>query len=415
MQKEALRRIRRQSGTGKANGSPKSTHEDRLLKERTQLEYESDELAATLQAQLRATIKRTDSGTGTVPQNVERMLEKDDRLLDGLEKVLPYLTADDDTIDSKDEVHRLCQALKTYTSAEIRSRIDTAYLDAASAASNHANGVYGRANKMQDQYESLRAELEELCREIDGLSTMAVDSQYRNPIAQASEIAKLDTEVTNSSWAEYMASTLQYLAARLDLISEHSHDQQEHAKAAKAISAILEEVLAMSAKKGTSPEPGSNPRSPVKRAQTGLKPLRLVQANLSDAQDPVSQTLRQLDVRVGDTTDSLTLSQQLLAAANDKEDQLSNLRISSERSMADQIAQSLAGADLNLQRLLDAVFVNSTHGSIHMESKDVRAGTQDLETQTQDLGERMRDIDMDMTTKDVQAKQRRILEQLAKR
>lgn len=366
-----------------------------------------------MEAQLRATMKQTDSNTGNATSNVERILEKDDRLLDGLEKILPYLSSNNKDLDDTEEVQRLCQALKACTSDEIRSRMDVAYLDAAHATSRQANGINGKPNKLQHQRESLNAELDELCREIDGLSTMAVDNQYLHPIMQANEGAKIDSDASNAAWTDYMSSTLQYLTSRLDFVGEHSLDQREHGKAIKAMSSILEEVLAATADKTKEAE--LHPRSPTKQTQRGLKPLRLVQANLSDTQDPASQMLRQLDIRNGDTTNSAALAQQVTEAMKEKEMQLSSLRTSSERSMADQIALSLAAVNTDVQSLMRAIFANSHYGTAHTEGDRVRSTMQALEVETQELGEKMREIDVDNISKALRPKQQKWLEQLKQR
>lgn len=392
--------------TGAGNGSDDSNlqHGGRISRERSQLEYQSNELADTLQAKFRSSIKPSESSSNSIQPNVERVLEKDDRLLDGLEKVLPHLSTGNEDSTDTEETERLCQALKLLTNADIRARMDAAYLDGAHVRASHVNGVHGKASREAQQLASLNAELDELCREIDGLSTMAVENQYRSPIMDAKGAAKANAEVGRASWAEYLNSAIQYSTSRMEHLLDQLEDQQAHTSATKAMSAALEEVLAASADKQGDPQRAT--RSPTKSKQKGLKPLRLVQANLSDAQDPASQLLRQLDVRISGKLDETTLSK----ASAERVRKLQVLQQNTERGVSDHIAQSLAGADADVQQLLAAVFAHSQYGTIHLESEGVRDGVAGLEAQTQDLSDRMRHLDLDAIVKASQAKQRALLE-----
>lgn len=408
-QRAALQTIKQRAHARAQRGNSESDNHGRAKRERAQIEYESNELAESLQDKFRTAIKQSETISASHQPNVERILEKDDRLLDGLEKVLPHITSDGTGIEDSAEIERLCQTLKLLTTADIRARIDAAYLDGAHEHASHANSVNGKASREAAQLTSLHAELDELCREIDGLSAMAVDNQHRTPILHATRAAAADAAAERAAWATYLHSALQHATARLDHLLEQLEDQRAHAGAAKAMSAALEEVLAAGAEKADLPARGA--RSPAKAAQKGLKPLRLVQANLSDAQDPAAQLMRQLDVRVAGEMDASALS----VAAAEKIEKLRALRANTERSISDLVAQSLADADVDVQDLLGAVFAHSEYGTVHLESEAVRNGITGLETKTQELSEKMRNLDVDGITRTTKAKQGELLEQLSSR
>lgn len=363
----------------------------------------------SLQSKFRAATKHSESATGNAQPNVERVLEKDDRLLDGLEKVLPHLSWGGGNDASAEEMEKLCQALKILISSDIRARIDAAYLEGASQNSASANGANGKYSRESRQLTSVNAELEELCREIEGLSTMAVDNQYHNPIVSATSTAKADAEIEKAAWAEYLSSAINYSTGRMEHLLKQLEDQRAHSSATKAISAALEQVLEASKDRHDDSQHG--PKSPVKSMQKGLKPLRLVQANLSDAQDPASQLLRQLEVRLPGELDTSNLSD----ASSEKLDKLLALRASSERSISDHIAHSLSTTEHDAQQLLRAVFAHSQYGSAHLESKEVRSGLDGLESQTQGVSERMRILDIEGITKATGERQAKLLEQLGQR
>ncbi len=402
-QKQALRKIQARNASGSGHAVRDGTT-SKHAREKAQTEFESAELADSLQVRLEhATRQAESSSTGIMPM-VERLLEKDDRLLDGLEKVLPKLTANGTDSGELDEVERLCQALTVLSTHEIHARIDATYNTAVRKYSTQANGHRRKpsSQSLESQRDSLRTELEELCREIDGLSTMAVESQYRTAISRALQAAMSDNEVEQTAWAEYMSSALQYLTARLEATDDTSHDLRTHSSAVRAISAAFRGTQTTSNKRHGSP---LKVHSPIKQSQKGLKPLRLVQANLSESHDPVSQLLRQLDVRVPDQSDSNKLAETITTSTNDKIEQMSSLATVTERGVSDQLALSLAKADTDVQTLLAAVFEHSPYATVRLADQEATEGIDELERKTQSLSEQMRELDVDRIGRDVKKKQ----------
>ncbi|KAK5163228.1 uncharacterized protein LTR77_010814 [Saxophila tyrrhenica] len=408
-QKQALRKIQSRNASDRTHDSSSNGKSNRHAREKAQSEFEASELADSLQARLERASKQAEhSSTGILPM-VERLLEKDNRLLDGLEKVLPKLTANATDAAELDEVERLCQALTVLSTQEIHARIDATYNAAIRDYSSQTNGSRKRqsSQSLESQRDSLRAELEELCREIDGLSTMAVEAQYRTAISRALQSAMSDNETEQAAWAEYMSSALQYLTVRLEATDETSRDIRAQRSALKTINAAFQAIQASSS---DSKAAQNRAQSPVKQSQKGLKPLRLVQANLSESHDPVTQLLRQLDVKVTDSGDGSQFTGSLAASTKDKLEKLSSLATISERGIADQLAQSLAEADADMQTLLAAVFEHSPYGTVRLADQGATDGIEDLEQKTQILGEKMRGLNVEQIAKEVKKRQQVLLQ-----
>lgn len=341
---------------------------------------------------------------------MERLLEKDDRLLDGLQKVLPQLSESMAGSGSADEVDSLCKALIAYSSAEINARIDAAFKSATQTnghqTNGHANGTR-TPSTTSSQGESLRAELEELCREIDGLSTMAVDNQYRNPILKALEVAKSESDDDRAQWMRYMRDALQHLIGRLERMEDGVLQMRSQNSALRTVSTALDSILAIAIDRKTSFQALS--QSPSKASQKGLKPLRLVQANLSESQDPAAQLLRHLDVRIADSRDSAQLAEGLATAVKDKHDKLAALSTRTEVAITDQISRSIAKADANCQALRSGVYAYSPYETVNLVSNEITEGIDGLEQKTQSLSDEMRKLDTDKIGGMVREKQKDIL------
>ena len=393
--------------TGHESNNVAQDRQKTLAREKAQLDFEVEELADSMQARLQASAKQADASVSNISATMSRILEKDDRLLDGLQKLLPRLG--DDAADGHvaEDVDRLCQALIALSAQEIRLRIDAAYKASGAVSPSKANGQVVETEK---QNQSLRAELDELSSEIDGLATMAVDARYRAPLLRELHGSTSDAANDRARWSHYVAETLQYLTTRLVSLEEHCQHLHAHQGALSQVAAALEVTVAKPAasqtKRNTQQAVDRSPATPTAR---GLKPLRLVQANLSEPQDPIMQLLRSFDIRVTDTGDVSRLTATLEQASKDRRARLEQLHQSTERTISDQFAETLIKADKDVQDLLAAVFAHSRFCSVKLVDPEVDAGIGQLEAETQELGEQMRGLDIEAIARTLKERQREIL------
>ena len=404
-QKKALQEIQARNATGQVD-SIKAQRSSRFAREKAQAEFEASELADSLQSQVERSLKQSESATDGVQSTVERVLEKDDRLLDGLQKVLPQLADATTGSGGSEEIERLCSTLVLYSSAEIHARMDTAFQNAAHVDGTEPNGT--RSSSMSSQGKSMRTELEELCREIDGLSTMVVESQYRTPILKALEAAKTDSDDDKAQWMQYMHATLQYLTTRLECLEDGTQQLRSQHSALKTVSTALDGILAMTVDRKQSSQ--SLSQSPSKASQKGLKPLRLVQANLSESQDPAAQLLRHLDVRAADSRDAVQLAEILETALREKDGNLSTLAARTETTVSGQISRSIAKADANAQAVLSGVYAYSPFGTVSLVNAEATEGIDQLERKTQSLSDEMRELDVERIGRIMREKQQVLLD-----
>lgn len=404
-QKRALEEIRARNSASDVHS--RSQSEAKQARESAELAVESDEVRNSLQSRLRASIRQTDGVLDTISTSIQKLLEKDDRLLDGLEKVLPQLEAGSDA-DSAAEVERLCQMLTTLRIAQIREDLDLAFAESASKRDTKKRTSVGQEDDTSrlQQRDSLRRELEDLCREIDGLATMSVDSEFRLPISRALRGAQATAADERSSWMSFTGSTLNHLMARLQAATDTSGQLQAHASALRSVRSSFETVTKSSA---VGHQTTSRDVSPMKASQHGLKPLRLVQANLTESRDPVSQLLRGLDVRLPDSSlGTIPTIDIVQVALRESSSSLKTMTSSTENTIHQIISASLAKPTADIQHLMTAVFANSPYGSVKLVDQDLTEGIDDLEKKTQDLTEEMRSLDVEAIANAIRQKQQLI-------
>ncbi|EMF10683.1 uncharacterized protein SEPMUDRAFT_150713, partial [Sphaerulina musiva SO2202] len=303
-QKVALQKLKSQNTHSDSSFLAQEKRLQKYTREKAQLDFEIDELSATTKDRLRTCMKQTDATTGSLDASLNRLLEKDDRLIDGLQKLLPKLADTALDRDETQEVEQLCATLTDLSVSSIRSRLDSTYRQTLLEYTRRQKSTSMTLTDQQTkQRETLRAELEELGGEIEGLVTIVIDNQYRKSLKSGLTSARSEGHAQKAKWAEFTVTALVYLKDRLDAISGHVQHLHAHRAALRSISRTLEEAIAVTEQARPGAVNNNTPSTPTNRdrqnAAKGLKPLRLVQANISETQDPVISFLHEHNIRVG--------------------------------------------------------------------------------------------------------------------
>ncbi|EMC93641.1 hypothetical protein BAUCODRAFT_52844, partial [Baudoinia panamericana UAMH 10762] len=391
-QKRALQDINAHRSQSTSVRNIRDQRHHKLSREKAQLEFQASELADLLQTKLQGSLEETDKGTTGLLSAVDRILEKDDRLLDGLQKLLPKTTNTDGLGDQTLEVKKLCDVLVALNVKDIRMRVDSAYRAHVDVDSELHNGTTETPSS-SEQKPSLIAELSELSQEIDSLAAMAVQNHYREPISRELKAAQADNALDQARWSEYLLATLQYLTARLTVLEEHFARLHIHQRSVQNVMAALDGVLAEPANPNS--ESQDTVRTPVAPSARGLKPLRLVEAKFSESQDPTAALLRMLSVRTDRSVGADQLAETLKFTLSERESELASLRSSTEVAIANLLTETLVKAQTDMQHLSNAVYAPSGTGVVRLLDQQLQANLDSLETKTYGLGERMRQLDVE--------------------
>lgn len=422
-QKVALQKLKSQNTHSDSSFLAQEKRLQKYTREKAQLDFEIDELSATTKDRLRTCMKQTDATTGSLDASLNRLLEKDDRLIDGLQKLLPKLADTALDRDETQEVEQLCATLTDLSVSSIRSRLDSTYRQTLLEYTRRQKSPSMTLTDQQaKQRETLRAELEELGGEIEGLVTIVIDNQYRKSLKSGLTSARSEGHAQKAKWAEYTVTALVYLKDRLDAISGHVQHLHAHRAALRSISRTLEEAIAVTEQARPGAVNNITPSTPTNRDRTnaakGLKPLRLVQANISETQDPVISFLHEHNIRVGGgepaaTADLSKLTPLLDAAISNQTATLDALQKTTEETMTTSILQSLAKSDADLHALLSAVYASSPYGEVKLIDAQTQVALEELEHQTQCIGDEMRELDIEGIARAVKRKQEEALKNMS--
>lgn len=426
-QKVALQKLKSQNTHSDSSFLAQEKRLQKYTREKAQLDFEIDELSATTKDRLRTCMKQTDATTGSLDASLNRLLEKDDRLIDGLQKLLPKLADTALDRDETQEVEQLCATLTDLSVSSIRSRLDSTYRQTLLEYTRRQKSTSMTLTDQQTkQRETLRAELEELGGEIEGLVTIVIDNQYRKSLKSGLTSARSEGHAQKAKWAEYTVTALVYLKDRLDAISGHVQHLHAHRAALRSISRTLEEAIAVTEQARPGAINNNTPSTPTNRdrqnAAKGLKPLRLVQANISETQDPVISFLHEHNIRVGGggggepaaaAADLSKLTPLLDAAISNQTATLDALQKTTEETMTTSILQSLAKSDADLHALLSAVYASSPYGEVKLIDAQTQVALEELEHQTQCIGDEMRELDVEGIARAVKRKQEEALKNMS--
>lgn len=375
------------------------TNNDKALRkwtnEQAHLEVVNNDLLAYLQSQLAASERQADICISGVTAGIDRLLETDDKVVDSLHNLRSRSFVNDDMENISAETDIFCNNLIRSISKQIMQRVDAAYESGLVFSEHSAFNIRPGSPTVsqKNQADSLRIELGELSGEIDGLATMAVESRFRGPIVQQLNLTNFEQRGTEMRWALYIHSVLAYHVKRLHVLANHLQQLQHHKIAIQHLSAALQSVSrAFSTLAHHSDD--SHHKLPSITHKKGLKPLRLVQENFSDHQDPAIGLLRQLDPSQM-ITDTTNLSEEklehlyrsLLARDPDKVS-------GSETGDSTQVSQSVLFAYSDIEHLTRSLHAFTPFLEIHLTSYRRRKSLTQLRTQTGDVKTQMQASDI---------------------
>jgi hypothetical protein len=207
-QKDALKKLQN------LNREPTSTitdnDEKRSMQTRTkaQLDLETIELTESIQQRVTVTQRHADSSLNMLKTSSRRQLDKDDRLLDGLQKVMFKLTPLESSEKRLPDFSSLSHALVKLESKIIKDRTNTTYLEVLDGLANEkdSSGHQNSAQVTEEAY-ALTEELESLILEVDSVLDMTISRRYRAPIVNALKLSDAQAQLEQHSWLEYVCTT----------------------------------------------------------------------------------------------------------------------------------------------------------------------------------------------------------------
>ncbi|KAI4715855.1 hypothetical protein E4T48_07959 [Aureobasidium sp. EXF-10727] len=397
---QKLRNLNREPTTTVSNSDEKRSTQART---KAQLDLETNELTETIQQRVSVTKRHAESSLNMLKTSSQRQLDKDDRLLDGLRKVMFKLAPLESSEKQFPDFSTLSRTLVKLEAKIIKDRTNTTYLETLGSLANEIDDFEHKTNgQAAHEAYALAEELESLITEVDSVLEMTISRRYRAPIVNALKLTDAQAQLEQQSWLEYVVRTLDELARRTDDLASCTQDALAYTSAITQVSDALTETLPPQAR------PSSNlDRKPSARASSPKKVANPI-LHRHGAKDPVSEILGYHGLRISTEAaiDPEAMSQALQSAVLQRQSRLRDLQTSTELSVAAQVAETINMADGELQTLMGALYVYSPYTTVHLGDNRAKQRLDNLDHEIESLGDGIRRLD---TERLAEAEQRRLL------
>ncbi|KAI4751955.1 hypothetical protein E4T52_06960 [Aureobasidium sp. EXF-3400] len=395
-QRDALRKLQ------DLNREPTSTISDNDEKRaqqsraKAQLDLETNELTENIQQRVTVTRRHAESSLNLLKTSTKRQLDKDDRLLDGLQKVMFKLAPLKSSEKQLPDFNTLSHALVKLESKIIKDRTNTTYLEVLDGLSNETDGFEHESNAQaaQEAY-ALAEELESLITEVDSVLEMTISRRYRAPIVNALKLSDAQAQLEQQSWLEYVVRTLDELAQKTEDLASCTQEALAYTSAITQVSDALTKTL---------PPPTQPPsrldRKPSTRGPSPTKAMNPI-LHRQGAKDPALEILGYYGIRIPTEsgTDPEAVSQALRSAVLERQSRLQGLSKSTESSIAAQVAESVNSADGELQTLMGALFAYTPYSTVHLADSKVKQRLEHLDHDIEKLGDGIKRLDVNRLAK----------------
>ncbi|THW18199.1 hypothetical protein D6D23_07787 [Aureobasidium pullulans] len=359
---------------------------------KTQLDLETDELTEVIQQRVGATKRHAESSLNLLKTSSQRQLDKDDRLLDGLQKVMFKLAPLESSETKLPDFNLLSNALVKLEGKLIKDRTNATYIQTLNNLAGETDGIEhdDNAQAAQEAY-ALAEELESLITEVDSVLEMTISRRYRAPIVNALKLSDAQAQLEQQSWLEYVVRTLHELAQKTEDLASCTQDTLAYTSAISHVSDALAQTL----------PPPTQPPSRLDRKQSvrGPSPKKNVNPILhrQGVKDPALEILGYHGIRVPveSGSDGEVVSQALRSAMFERQSRLHDLQRSTEQSVAAQVAESINMVDGELQNLLGVLYAHSPYATVHLADSKAKDRLEHLDHEIEGLGDGIKRLDVD--------------------
>lgn len=204
-QRDALKRLQHLNRQPSSTVSDSDEKRSSQARAKAQLDLETKELTDSIQQRVNVTKRHADSSLNLLRTSSQRQLEKDDRLLDGLQKVMFKLAPLESSEKQLPDFNALSRALVKLESKIIKDRTNATYLGALESLADETDDFEHQdsAHAAQEAY-ALVEELESLITEVDSVLDMTISRRYRAPIINALKISDAQAQLEQQNWFEYV-------------------------------------------------------------------------------------------------------------------------------------------------------------------------------------------------------------------
>ncbi|KAJ4291729.1 hypothetical protein N0V90_009624 [Kalmusia sp. IMI 367209] len=383
-QKDALMKLK---GLDKPNLEVEHLRNERRRKEhqeKARLDGAVNDVSTTINEQLADTQRDIEAEKSTLKSYLAERLASDDQILSRLPGIVSQIVTEPEISEDEKSIDQWCKAIVSYRTAEIKAKVDAVYL---TSLGSYAPDDLPQASEddLREQKAALQAELEDLHSEIASVAEMVVEHELRKPMLDMRERKERETVQARSAWLNYVVATLDYMAKRLDTVTDYTKNVDEFQQAlaqvgeaaTKRMPSALTEVAKPEKKRVTSG------RNSIFSPALKLKPTQTL--NLPPA---LQDALRHANVSFNH--DSIgALQDSLVQVQLERAKKLQNHYDSASTSTRSILAERLSKADGDLGMILGPLYKHTPFQQVNLTDARLEKELKKMERELDDANEQL--------------------------
>ncbi|KAG5991471.1 hypothetical protein E4U43_004015 [Claviceps pusilla] len=306
---------------------------------------------------------------------VDTLLQSDDRLLSGLQKLGWELDQPDpDEAQAVEKLREICMRLIKTTVQTVRARLDTIYLETLVAAERSSD----LKPATSDEVTELQEEVESLYSEILSVAQISTEQQHLEPALQ-SIAAKSGQSLRKTVLSlNYVSECLVYLQERMARLHKHIESHKSYQAVAEAMTATANAELAVDVATpaktvSTRPLPISPVRTRATAPDARTRPLS--SGIFPEEESALDSLLSGLAISLPSEEEEtprarLNAIEQVVAQKTRKCDEVAH---AAQESLEITTRAHLTDAKLAIQLLKDSLLAESPFGEVNLVDPDIES------------------------------------------
>ncbi|KAG6008631.1 hypothetical protein E4U21_004271 [Claviceps maximensis] len=391
-QRDALSRLVKKQADDKARRQEQERVQRRSKElQRTQLSREVETITHDISLRLAELEQQRPS----IDDQISTLLQADDRLLSGLQKLGWELDQPDpDEAQSVEKLREICMRLIKTTVETVRARLDTIYLETLVAAERSSNLKPATAEEVNE----LQEEVESLYSEILSVAQISTEQQHLEPALQ-SIAAKSGQSLGKTVLSlNYINECLVYLQERMARLQTHIEAHKSYQSVAEAMMATAKAELAVEVKAPTTTisEQQPLPVSPVRTRNNAsdTRPGQPLSGILADEESALETLLHGLAISLPSEEaesprERLNAIAKVVAQRSRKCDEVAQ---AAQESLEFVTRAHLTDVKLAIQLLRDSLLAESPFGQVKLVDPDIEGSILVLQQEVEKAREKLQSL-----------------------
>ncbi|KAF2443095.1 hypothetical protein P171DRAFT_416491 [Karstenula rhodostoma CBS 690.94] len=383
-QKDALMKLK---ALDKPNLDVEHDRNERRRKEnqeKARLDVSVNDVSTTINEQLADTRRDIDAEKSTLRSYLTERLASDDQILSRLPAIVSQIVTEPEISEDEKSIEQWCKAIISYRTAEVKAKVDAVYLTSLTDYSPEDLPVASE-EELEERKAALKAELEDLHTEIASVAEMVIDHELRKPMMDMQERKERDATQARSAWLNYVVTTLDYMAKRLNTVNDYTKNVDEFQQAVAHISQAAAKRLQDTDTKVLRPEirRAKSSRNSIFSPALKLKPTKALDlpAALQDALRHASISFNQ---------DSIEALQESLAKIQiERAKKLQDHYDSDSTSTQAVLAERLSKADADLRLIFGPLYKHTPFQQVNLTDAKLERGLEKMDQELDDASEQL--------------------------